>query len=157
MTKSIRWIFLLFFCRLHFICSISWIRRKLCPQHFLQEINHLWNKQQQKTPWEFHPILQYLLSEFPIFRFLERQALRFGKIRFLGKDYSCSCTAYRLFPVLEINNKKWIDQFLTACRIEHHFNQKECLASNFGYYNFPENKKKYLKFQNLYFTKTLNI
>ncbi|KAA0128547.1 hypothetical protein FY557_08175 [Chryseobacterium sp. SN22] len=58
-----------------------------------------------------------------------------------GKDCPCSQTAYRLFPVLEIHNKKGIDEFLTARYIERHFSQKECLAFNFSHFDFLKNGK----------------
>lgn len=58
-----------------------------------------------------------------------------------GTDCPCSQTAYRLFPVLEIHNKKEIDQLLTARYIERHFSQEECLAFNFSYFDFLENRK----------------
>lgn len=72
-----------------------------------------------------------------------------------GKDCPCSQTAYRLLPVLEIHNKKGIDQFLTARHIEHHFSQEECLASNFGHYHFPENQKGVFKVSEFLFHKEL--
>lgn len=73
------------------------------------------------------------------------------------KECPCSQTAYRLFPLLEIHNKKGIDQFLTARYIEHHFTQQECLSFNFNKFDFLEKKKAYHKFHNLYSIKKSRI
>uniref|UniRef100_A0AAU6WUJ1 Uncharacterized protein n=1 Tax=Chryseobacterium endophyticum TaxID=1854762 RepID=A0AAU6WUJ1_9FLAO len=73
------------------------------------------------------------------------------------KECPCSQTAYRLFPLLEIHNKKGIDQFLTARYIEHHFTQQECLSFNFNKFDFLEKEKAYRKFHNLYSIKKLRI
>ncbi|WP_294331351.1 transglycosylase domain-containing protein [uncultured Chryseobacterium sp.] len=65
----------------------------------------------------------------------------FLKPRSSRRECPCNQTANRFFPILEIRNKKGIDQFLTARYIEHQFTQQECLASNFNKFDFLENRK----------------
>jgi hypothetical protein len=69
------------------------------------------------------------------------------------KECPCNQMAYKLFPTLEINNKKEIDQFITARFIENRFSQKECLAFNFSHFNFLENRKGLVKISQSLFNK----
>lgn len=57
------------------------------------------------------------------------------------KECLCNQMSYRLFPILEINHKSSIDQFLVARFIEHNYSQKDCLAFNFNHFDFLENRK----------------
>lgn len=66
-----------------------------------------------------------------------------GLVHGLAKRTECPCNqmAYRLFPILQIRNKKGFDQFSTARYIEHHFNQMECLAFNFEKSDFLDGRR----------------
>lgn len=155
MIKYARWIFLLFFAVsilfvLYFefggifVLSTSDKRtityeirssRKL-PENFTLFYNTVYQNSLSSNSWNYR-ISALVKSESS------------------GKDCPCSRMAYRVFPVLEINNKKGIDQFLTARYIERHFSQEECLASNFGCHNFPENQKGVFKVSEFLFHKDL--
>ncbi|KIC64353.1 hypothetical protein RM51_06505 [Chryseobacterium taiwanense] len=69
------------------------------------------------------------------------------------KECPCNQIAYRLFPILEIKNKQFIDQFLIARYIEHHFSQQDCLNFNFDHFDFSENRKGLQKVSKSLFNK----
>ncbi|MFC3158655.1 Transglycosylase [Chryseobacterium arachidis] len=71
------------------------------------------------------------------------------------KECHCNQMAYRFFPILEINHKKGIDQFLTARFIENKFSQKECLQFNFNHFDFLENRKGLTKISKSLFNKEI--
>lgn len=57
------------------------------------------------------------------------------------KECPCNQMAHRIFPSLEIKNKSYLDYFLVARYIEHHYSQKDCLNFNFNIFDFLENRK----------------
>ncbi|WP_294298048.1 transglycosylase domain-containing protein [uncultured Chryseobacterium sp.] len=141
MRKYIRWVFTLLFAALvlfvlylefggRYILNTSDKRsityemrssRKL-PKNFILFYNTIYPNSLSSDSWS------YVIGAFL-------------KPRSSRRECPCNQTANRFFPILEIRNKKGIDQFLTARYIEHQFTQQECLASNFNKFDFLENRK----------------
>jgi hypothetical protein len=71
------------------------------------------------------------------------------------KECPCNITAFQLTPVLAINNKKSIDQFVVARYLEHNYTQEECLAFNFSHFDFLENRKGISKLSQSLFKKDI--
>lgn len=71
------------------------------------------------------------------------------------KECPCNITAFQLAPILAINNKKSIDQFVVARYLEHHYTQEECLAFNLSHFDFLENRKGISKLSQSLFRKDI--
>lgn len=71
------------------------------------------------------------------------------------KECPCNIAAFQLTPILAINNKKSIDQFVVARYLEHHYSQEECLSFNFSHFDFLENRKGISKLSQSLFKKDI--
>jgi len=71
------------------------------------------------------------------------------------KECPCNVTAFQLMPILAINNKKSIDQFVVARYLERHYSQEECLSFNFSHFDFLENRKGISKLSKSLFKKNI--
>lgn len=71
------------------------------------------------------------------------------------KECPCNITAFQLAPILAINNKKSIDQFVVARYLEHNYTQEECLAFNLSHFDFLENRKGISKLSQSLFRKVI--
>lgn len=71
------------------------------------------------------------------------------------KECPCNIAVFQLTPILAINNKKSIDQFVVARYLEHHYSQEECLSFNFSHFDFLENRKGISKLSQSLFKKDI--
>lgn len=106
------------------------------PQNFINFYNTLYPNALHENSW--HLLLQSVINK-------NNQR----------KECPCNITAFQLMPVLAIDNKKSIDQFVVARYLEHHYSQEECLSFNFSHFDFLENRKGISKLSKSLFKKDI--
>lgn len=106
------------------------------PENFTNFYNTLYPNALHENSW--HTIFQLMTGQ-----------------NTLIKECPCKDTAFQLTPILAINNKKSIDQFVVARYLEHHYSQEECLSFNFSHFDFLENRKGISKLSQSLFRKDI--
>jgi hypothetical protein len=109
---------------------------KKLPENFTNFYNTLYQNALHENSW--HTLLQLIVDQND-----------------QKKKCPCRITAFQLMPLLLINNKKSIDQFVVARYLEQNYSQEECLAFNFSHFDFLENRKGISKLSESLFKKDI--